>query len=249
CDSCYSWLVFWCPRCRGLKTINRQLFMSPYRDPFCRSPVPPRRIEFICIRGYLAGSVDEAMDESPFQNLIRRIRSGDEEAARQLVNEYEPAIRRAARIRLADSRLRRIFDSSAISQRVCASFFVRAALGEYDLDRPAPVLALLVAMSQKKLTDHSRAEGALRRDYRRVRLLGADEPATNPNPGAEVAARELIADFRRRMSAEERQVADARAGGESWQNIAAARGESPDAVRVRFSRAVDRIAEEVGLDL
>jgi RNA polymerase sigma-70 factor (ECF subfamily) len=193
--------------------------------------------------------VGEAMDESPFQDLIRRVRSGDEEAAQQLVKEYEPAIKRAARIRLADSRLRRIFDSSDISQSVFASFFVRAALGEYDLDRPAHLLALLVAMSQKKLTDHIRAEGALRRDYRRVRLLAADEPVVNSNPGGEVAAKELIADFRRRMSTEEREVADARAGGQSWQDIGAVRGESPDAVRVRFSRAVDRIAGEVGLDI
>ena len=217
--------------------------------PFSRNPARPMRIEFICISGFLARSVGEAMDESPFQELIRRVRDGDEEAARQLVKEYEPAIKRAARIRLADSRLRRIFDSSDISQSVFASFFVRAALGEYDLDRPAHLLGLLVAMSHKKLTDHIRAEGALRRDYRRVRLLAADEAATNANPGGEVAARELIADFRRRMSADEREVADARAGGQSWRHIGAARGESPDAVRVRFSRAVDRIAGEVGLDL
>src|SRR5947209_12908794 len=137
--------------------------MSPHRDPFSRNPAHRTRIEFICIYGRIAGSVGEAMDESPFQDLIRRVRSGDEEAARQLVKEYEPAIKRAARIRLVDSRLRRIFDSSDISQSVLASFFVRAALGEYDLDRPGHLLGLLVAMSQKKLTDHIRAEGALRR--------------------------------------------------------------------------------------
>ena len=33
-------------------------------------------------------------------------------------------------------RLRRLFDSMDISQSVFASFFIRAALGQYELDRP-----------------------------------------------------------------------------------------------------------------
>src|SRR4051812_44768072 len=99
------------------------------------------------------------IEEVDFQDLIRRIRAGDEAAAAALVRTYEPAIRREARVRLSDSRLRRLFDSMDICQSVLASFFVRAALGQYELEQPEQLLRLLVDMSRKKLVDRARAGG------------------------------------------------------------------------------------------
>jgi DNA-directed RNA polymerase specialized sigma24 family protein len=55
-----------------------------------------------------------------FQNLIERVRARDEGAATELVRRYEPMVRRAARVRLAD----RLLDSMDICQPVMASFFV-----------------------------------------------------------------------------------------------------------------------------
>src|SRR5206468_1481154 len=66
-------------------------------------------------------------EEVPFQELIRRVRQGDEAAAAVLVRHYEPAIRRAVRFRLLDTRLGAVRDSTYICQSVLASFFVRAA--------------------------------------------------------------------------------------------------------------------------
>ena len=71
-------------------------------------------------------------EESAFRDLIRRVRAGDEDAAKEIVRIYEPAIRREARVRLVDPRLRRLFDSMDICQSVFASFFVRAAMGQYE---------------------------------------------------------------------------------------------------------------------
>ena len=48
--------------------------------------------------------------EGTFRELIDRVRSGDEQAAIDLVRRYEPAIRRAARVRLRDPRLGRLLD-------------------------------------------------------------------------------------------------------------------------------------------
>ncbi len=66
-------------------------------------------------------------EASDFRDLIRRVRAGDDGAATELVRRYEPAIRRAVRIRLADTRLARAFDSMDICQSVLGSFFVRSA--------------------------------------------------------------------------------------------------------------------------
>jgi RNA polymerase sigma-70 factor (ECF subfamily) len=189
------------------------------------------------------------VDNNPFHDLIERIRKGDESAAAELVRTYEPAIRRAARIRMLDPRLRRVFDSMDISQSVFASFFARAALGQYELNKPQQLVRLLVDMSRKKLADHVRAERADRRDYRRVRQQGSSEILTaRDNPAKEAASKELLQEFRNRLSRRDRELADQRALGRNWHEIAADQGESSEALRKRFSRSLDRIAEELGLD-
>jgi RNA polymerase sigma-70 factor (ECF subfamily) len=189
--------------------------------------------------------------EQEFLDLVRRVRAGDPAAAAELVRLYEPAIRRAAHVRLADPRLRRLFDSMDICQSVFASFFVRAASGQYDLDRPERLLGLLVAMSRRKLADRARQEQAERRDYRRARPAGeraGELAAAGPGPSQEVATRELLAEFRRRLTHEERELADARALGQEWAQIAAEWDDRPEALRKKLARGIDRVAAELGLE-
>jgi RNA polymerase sigma-70 factor (ECF subfamily) len=190
------------------------------------------------------------VEGTTFQELIRRVRAGDEEAAAQLVRSYEPAIRRAARVRLVDTRLQRLFDSMDISQSVFASFFIRAALGQYELEKPEQLLKLLVAMSRKKLADYVREQGAGRRDYRRDRGSSPIRqlPAAGDDPGRQVAARELFQEFRSRLSEDERWLADRRALGRGWDQIATEAGGSAEALRKKLTRALDRVAHELGLD-
>ena len=59
--------------------------------------------------------------DTTFQDLIRRVRAGDGQAAVELVRLYEPTIRRVARVPLADSRLQRLFDSQDVCQSVFGS--------------------------------------------------------------------------------------------------------------------------------
>src|SRR5262249_10791894 len=82
--------------------------------------------------------------------LFRRVRSGDPQAAAELFRVYEPAIRRRVRLwlRMQDERLRRVFDSVDVCQSVLASFFIRAAAGQYDVQEPGQLIALLVRMAK-----------------------------------------------------------------------------------------------------
>jgi len=190
-------------------------------------------------------------EASDFQDLIRRVRAGDEAAATELVRSYEPAIRRAVRIRLADTRLARAFDSMDICQSVMASFFVRAALGQYELDAPEQLLRLLATMARHKLADQVDRERAECRDNRRVEEGTAEtrEVVTlASSPSRQVAARELLQEVRRRLSPEERQLLELRDQGLDWAAIAAQLGASPEALRKRLARATDRVARELGLD-
>ncbi len=190
-------------------------------------------------------------ETSDFQDLIHRVRAGEEAAATELVRRYEPAIRRAVRIRLGDSRLERAFDSMDVCQSVMASFFVRAALGQYELDAPEQLLKLLATMARHKLADRVDRERADCRDNRRVEEGSAETrevAASASSPSRQVAARELLQEVLRRLSPDERQMVEMRQQGFDWATIAAKLGGSPEALRKRLSRATDRIAEELGLD-
>ena len=54
--------------------------------------------------------------DASFQDLIRRVRARDEQAARELVRRYAPATLVAVRVRLRDPALRRLLDSTDICQ-------------------------------------------------------------------------------------------------------------------------------------
>jgi RNA polymerase sigma-70 factor (ECF subfamily) len=193
------------------------------------------------------------MDEpNKFTDFMRRIRAGDEGAAAELLRHYEPFIRREVRFRLRDRRLNRLFDSQDICQLVLASFFVRAAAGQYDLDEPGQLLKLLVAMARNKLAVQVRNQQCQRRDNRR-QAQGAGEEleavaASGPSPSQVFAGKELLAQVRQRLSDEERQLADLRAEGHDWPSIAARVGGTAQARRVQLSRAIERVARQLGLD-
>jgi hypothetical protein len=96
-----------------------------------------------------------------------------------------------------------------------------------------------------------RRQRAARRDYRRVERAGPDErECADPRPQASqiVTDRDLIREFRDRLSQDERRLADLRATGRTWAEIAAEVGGSPDALRISFGRAVDRVVRELRLD-
>src|SRR5436190_5164985 len=103
-----------------------------------------------------------------FFDFLRRIRAGDDTAARELVRRYEPLIRREVRLRIGDDRLNRAFDSVDVSQSVLASFFKRAVAGNYQIDQFEQLTKLLVTMARNKLVSRARSERRLIRDARRL---------------------------------------------------------------------------------
>jgi RNA polymerase sigma-70 factor (ECF subfamily) len=186
-------------------------------------------------------------------DLIPRLRAGDARAAEEFVRRYEPVIRSRVRVwlRMQDPRLRRVFDSMDVCQSVLASFFVRTAAGQFDLEKPEQLLGLLVQMARHKLANQVSRHQAQRRDVRRVGGPGPDAvetPGRDPSPSEWCAGRELLDEVRKRLSAEERAIADRRAEGHDWAAIAAELGGSPDGRRMQLARALDRVSAELGLD-
>jgi RNA polymerase sigma-70 factor (ECF subfamily) len=195
----------------------------------------------------------EVMDSAGYDDFIQRVRRGDEQAAEELVRRYENEIRLEIRtwLRLRDPRLRRVFDSMDICQSVLASFFVRAAVGDFDLDEPRQLIQLLVGMARNKLADRVRHHQRKRRDVRRV---GAADPQeemaaeVQESPSQVASNREMLEMFRMRLSEEERQIADLRGLGHDWAAIAEAFGGTAEGRRKQLSRAITRVSGELGLD-
>jgi RNA polymerase sigma-70 factor (ECF subfamily) len=191
-------------------------------------------------------------DPTTFAALITRVRAGDEQAATELVRQYEPLIRREVRLRLEDRRMGRLFDSMDVCQSVLASFFVRAAVGQYDLDRPEQLIQLLVRMARNKLASAARRQHRQRRDHRRLAPGGAEGldgvAAAGPSPSSLVAGKELLARARQSLNEEERQIAELRGQGLAWGDIARQLGGTAQARRMQLVRAVERVSRELGLD-
>jgi RNA polymerase sigma factor (sigma-70 family) len=190
--------------------------------------------------------VPEAAD---FQSLIGRVRDRDPAAARELVGRYESVIRRVVRIHLRDARLRRLLDSTDICQSVLASFFVRAGLGQYELDTPAQLLNLLAAIARNKLANQANRLRAQKRDVGREATAdeGLAVPAAASDPSEQAAAREILEKVRGRLGPEERYLADQRGLGRTWHELADELGGTDVALRKRLTRALDRVMGDLGL--
>jgi RNA polymerase sigma-70 factor (ECF subfamily) len=192
------------------------------------------------------------MPDPVLADLLHRVRGGDADAAAELVRRCEGQIRQEIRLRLRDRRLRRVFDSMDICQSVLSSFFLRAANGGCDLERPDQLLNFLIAMTRNKLAGLVRHQRAQRRDHRQVIEDGSAQLAIaagrGTTPSEEVAQKDLLREFRGRLTDEERQLADRRVQGAEWTAIAAELGGTPEGRRKQLTRAIERVMQELGLE-
>jgi RNA polymerase sigma-70 factor (ECF subfamily) len=185
-----------------------------------------------------------------FDKLWSDLREGDESAASKLVEHYETEIRRYIRYRLTDPSLKRIVDSLDICQSVFGRFFLQITSGQIELDNPRQLRALLLTMARNRLYDEARHEHAARRDARLVRfgetaLEGVKGDAETPSQL--VAAEELLALVRSKLSSDDQYLIEQKLSGRPWAELAGELGGSPDALRKRTERALDRAARSLGL--
>ena len=190
--------------------------------------------------------------QEDFADFIRRVRAGDMRAAEELVSRYGPEIRFELRLclRQRNVRLRRVVDSMDIVQSVMASFFVRAAVGEFQLDDPDRLAHLLMEMARHKLADYVKYYQRQRRDLRREKDLSPGHDVidrSSETPSQLIAGRELLQMLHDQLSEDERRLAEMRLQGLEWAAIAGVLGGTPEARRKQLARAVARVGS--GLDL
>lgn len=184
----------------------------------------------------------------PVESLLARLREGDEDAARELVEVYEPYIRRAIRPQIAKYNLRAAIDSADICQSVLGGFLIRLALGQFQISSPQDLEHLLLGIMRKKFAHLVRREYASRRDRNRHQSLGDEQvlvggDATTPD---EIAMRrDLLERLQAKLSIGERHLLRMRLERRSWAEIAELVGETETTLRQRLSRALRQAVQDL----
>lgn len=187
-----------------------------------------------------------------FLDQLRSIRAGEPRAVELFVASYEPFIRRTIRHRLGRAALRSVADSIDVCQSVMGSFLIRMSAGEYELKSERDLQKLLVAITQNKFMALQRRELAGKRDRRiTVSLESVDDIEDYRQTNHERSARqvELLSAFEQSLSSEERKLFIMRRQGLEWSVIAEELKENAVVLRKRLSRAVQRVARELGIEL
>ena len=104
------------------------------------------------------------------QELLARIRNGDEGAARELLTRYEPKIRLVVRRQLPRL-LRSRFDSLDFLQSVWGSFFHKIQTGSNDLEEEQNLITFLAWAARNKVIDEYRRAATQKQDINREERL------------------------------------------------------------------------------
>jgi DNA-directed RNA polymerase specialized sigma24 family protein len=128
-----------------------------------------------------------------------------------------------------------------LCQSVLGSFFVRVAAGHYELESPGGLMRLLIEMTRNKVREKARKQ-------REVKLGAFEVVADDPDPVSLLVNRDFLNEFRGRLSEEELALWERRRRDRSWQEIATELGGTPESLRQRYSRAVHRVARDLGME-
>jgi DNA-directed RNA polymerase specialized sigma24 family protein len=109
------------------------------------------------------------------------------------------------------------------------------------------LLSWLLEVARNRYREQLRRERATKRGGGRLREVepaGLDRlAADNPNIATRAADRELLAWLMAQMTPDQRLVAERRAAGEEWADIARDIGTTAEALRKRFRRGLDAIVK------
>src|SRR5512135_1687144 len=169
------------------------------------------------------------MDDEDLAGLLARVKSGDEEAARDLLHRFEDDVRMMVRVRLPRA-LRPQFDSMDFVQAVWQSVLTGS---NEDLDRFANVQHFRGYLSgvarNKVLEEHRRRTQTRKYDLRREEPLYIrrgdrdvlrELPTPDPTPSQDVQAQDRLRQMIAGRSPQSAEIVDLRRRGMTFEEIA-----------------------------
>jgi RNA polymerase sigma-70 factor (ECF subfamily) len=188
--------------------------------------------------------------EAAFQQLMARLRAGDEEAAREVFGRFARRLIGLAAKHL-DGRLRPKVDPEDVAQSALKSFFLRYAGGEYELAGWDDLWALLVLITLRKCGLKLKFYRAGRRDVQREQQpppdadSGWEAVAREPTPAEAALLAETVEQLLRSLPGErERRMLELSLQGCSADEISAAVGRSARTVERVLARVRKRLERD-----
>lgn len=195
-----------------------------------------------------AGNAAPPQPARDFPELMERVRTQSDGAAKELVDRYGEHILRVIRWRL-HRKLRPKFDSQDFMQSVWASFFA-LPLGQYEFGQPEELAQFLAGLAQNKVVDavRQRLQGLKYSVDREEVSLNASHvppeigelPAREPTPDEIAIAKEewqkLLAD----QPSHHQEILNAAASGKTLRELAAEIGVTERTIRRVLRHAAAR---------
>jgi RNA polymerase sigma-70 factor (ECF subfamily) len=119
-----------------------------------------------------------------FQDLMARLRQGDEAAALEVFNRFVYRLVALARSQF-DTWLRGREDPEDVVQSVYRSFFTRFTAGQFDVANWESLWGLLALITLRKCANRAEYFQAARRDYRREGAQGSSKESGQPFDAAD----------------------------------------------------------------
>lgn len=167
---------------------------------------------------------DDSRDD--FQQLLRDVQAGSDEAARELYDKYVAHVLRCVRHRLWH-KLRTLYDSQDFAQQVWASFFC-ARRDLPDFQTPEDLTRYLMAMAANKVKMAGRQKHTLKRDITLETLIqeqsdqaGLHPASHDPTPSAVATFHEHFHLLTDQQPPVAREIAQLRLEGNTFHEIAA----------------------------
>ncbi len=191
------------------------------------------------------GSRSDPGQQPSDHSLLRRLRGGNQEAARDLYERYAARLYALARSRQTRL-LARTFDAEDIVQSAFRCFFRKVLRGTYDVPASEELWNLLMVITLNKVRSKSSFYHAAKRDVRRL----TSEADIEKHPGPSVLSGEAIALLR--LTVEEaldhlppqhRLVVGMRMRGEEVSEIASKAGRSRRSVERILQASRERLAK------
>ncbi|GIW80121.1 MAG: hypothetical protein KatS3mg105_1928 [Gemmatales bacterium] len=172
------------------------------------------------------------------ETLLQRIRSGDESALDELVREYEPRVRLAARTLLGPA-MRSQLDSIDIAQSVHRTLLSGMKNAEFTFQTPEQLMALLLTMVRRKVARQwrrmQRQTSADAAEDSRSQLLDLLE-ANLPDPAQAAQLHDAIDQALAGLSEVDRTLLEMRLQGYRTSEVAERLGMDARVLRARLSR-------------
>lgn len=186
------------------------------------------------------------------EDLVRRIRSGDETAARELFDRHLPALRAKAQARLPDS-LRAKVGASDVVQEAWLSAFL--ALGDFKEAGDGSFAAWVRRIVERKVSDEVRRHARVKKrsSKREVRFATQaqhlEPDPLEPTPSQVVGDAERAASLRAAVAGLDPDHATVirlvHEEGLTLVDAGKRMGRTPDATRMLYGRAMQRLAERL----